>query len=481
MTADVASLSARDLGTAYRAGTLSPVEALQTLATRIGQLDPRLNAFAELRVDEALAEAEQRADELVRGHDRGPLHGVPVAVKELFDVAGLPTRYGSEVFLGHVATADAEVVARLKAAGAVVVGSTRSHEFAWGITSQHAAFGGVRNPHNLDRIPGGSSGGSAAAVAAGLVPLAIGTDTGGSVRIPAAFCGVAGLKATFARTPMRGLQALAPSCDHVGTFACAEFDALLGLDVMAGTDPADPGSMTRLAAERLAHTPTLAGVRLACPSDADLALLDGDYRHAFDRMLSVLDDAGVELRPVSMHGERAQAAYGPIQMAEAFHHHAHVLRTYPASDAYGADVRARLELAAKVTLDDYLAAALARQFLVRQAEIDLAGVDAVLSAISSGSPSLVTSPDVVEFRGHPTEFRRVVLGNTVVQNLAGMPAGTVHAGVDRFGVPIAFQLSATRGSEAVVTVLTDLVGRLMAENGVVRPAPDLAEAAAAGE
>jgi aspartyl-tRNA(Asn)/glutamyl-tRNA(Gln) amidotransferase subunit A len=478
MTVDVARLSVRDLGMAYRSGALSPVEALQSLAARIDQIDPQINAFAALRLNEALDESQQRTDELARNYDRGPLHGVPVAVKELFDVAGLPTRYGSEVFLGHVATVDAQVVANLKSAGAIVIGSTRSHEFAWGITSQHAVFGGVRNPYNLDRIPGGSSGGSAAAVAAGLVPLAIGTDTGGSVRIPAAFCGVAGLKATFARASTRGLMALAPSLDHVGVFAHHDHEALLCLDVMAGNDPADPRSMTKLASDRLVKTPPAARTRLGYPSDADLAGLSEDYREAFDRLLSVLSDAGIVLTQFPMRAEHARAVYGPIQMAEAFHHHAHVLRTYPTNRAaYGADVRTRLDTAAGVTLADYLDATLARQVLLRQIETDLAEVDALLTPISSGSPSLVTSPDVVEHRGHLIDLRQLVLGNTVAQNLAGMPASTIHAGTDPLGVPISFQLSAARGAEAAVTVLADLIGRLMADHGVVRQAPPLAATA----
>jgi aspartyl-tRNA(Asn)/glutamyl-tRNA(Gln) amidotransferase subunit A len=400
---------------------------------------------------------------------------VPVAIKEIFEVAGLPTRYGSEVFADHNATTDADVVARLKSAGAIVVGSTRSHEFAWGITSQHAVLGGVRNPYNVDRIPGGSSGGSAAAVAAGLVPLAIGTDTGGSVRIPAAFCGVVGLKATYARTSTEGLMPLARTLDHVGTFARDDLDALLCLDVMAAKNPADPRSMTGVASDRLARTTTPAGIRLACPSDADLAELGDDYRAAFDRLLSALAGAGTELRRFEMRGDSARAVYGPIQMVEAFHHHAHVLGTYPAQRAaYGPDVRARLDLAADVTLADYLDATVARQGLVRRIETELAEVDALLTPVSSDSPSLVTDPDIVEHQGRPTEFRHVVLGNTVVQNLAGMPAVTLPGGVDRYGVPISFQLSGARGSEAVVTVLAIVIGRLMAELGVVRQPPALA-------
>jgi Asp-tRNA(Asn)/Glu-tRNA(Gln) amidotransferase A subunit family amidase len=216
-------------------------------------------------------------------------------------------------------------------------------------------------------------------------------------------------------------------------------------------------------------------MRIGYPSDADLDELSDSYRAAFEQLLSALSDAGAELRQFAICGEHAQDVYRPIQMIEARHQHTHVLGTFPDHrDDYGPDVRARLDLSADVTLADYLDATLARQLLTRQVEAELESGAALLTPVSSGSPSRVSSPDVVEHRGRQLEFRRVVLGNTVVQNLAGLPAATVPGGVDEFGVPISFQLSAARGAEADVTALASLVVRLQAEQGVARPVPRVA-------
>ncbi|MDE0668511.1 MAG: amidase, partial [bacterium] len=208
---DVSGLSIARLGELYAAGEAEPSEVLAATLERIERLDGALGAFSEVTAERAVAEATERTEELRRGESRGPLHGVPVAIKELFDVAGAVGDYGSDVLAGRVPDADAESVRRLREAGAVIVGVTRSHEFGWGITSQHATRPSPRNPWNLERVPGGSSGGSAAAVAAGMVPAAVASDTGGSVRIPATYCGTAGIKPTLGRISRAGGAALAPT------------------------------------------------------------------------------------------------------------------------------------------------------------------------------------------------------------------------------------------------------------------------------
>ena len=193
--------------------------------------------------ERALDEARQRSDELSRGEWAGPLHGIPVAIKELFDVEGAIGCYGSTILARRIASSDAAAVARWRAAGAIVVGTTRSHEFGWGITTQHATLGSTLNPWNTDRVPGGSSGGSAAAVAAGMVPLALGSDTGGSIRIPACFCGIAGIKPTYGLVSKRGAVSLAPSLDHPGPLARTVTDLAIGLAAMAGYDASDPSTL----------------------------------------------------------------------------------------------------------------------------------------------------------------------------------------------------------------------------------------------
>ena len=262
---DASGLSAARLGSLYAAGETDPSEVLAATLERIDRLDGALGAFAEVTAERATAEAAERTAELRRGESRGPLHGVPVAVKELFDVAGAVGDYGSEVLAGRVPDADAELVRRLRAAGAVIVGVTRSHELGWGITSQHARRSSPRNPWNLNRVPGGSSGGSAAAVAAGMVPAAVASDTGGSVRIPATFCGVAGIKPTLGRISRTGGLALAPTLDTPGVVAGRVEDLWPMLAAMSGPHPGDPAALADplpVAVDPGSFAAGLAGVRV---------------------------------------------------------------------------------------------------------------------------------------------------------------------------------------------------------------------------
>ena len=227
------------LAAAIRDGKLSPREAVQAALERIERADPALNAFLTVRADEALAEAD------ALGPPSGPLHGVPIGVKDVIDVAGTRTTAASKVLADNVASADAIVVGRLRAAGAIVVGKLNTHEFAWGATTTSAAFGPARNPWDTERICGGSSGGSGAAVAADLVPGALGTDTAGSVRIPAAFCGVTGIRPTTGRVPNRGVIPVSWTYDTVGPLARTAEDCALLLEVLAGHDPLDSTSIDR--------------------------------------------------------------------------------------------------------------------------------------------------------------------------------------------------------------------------------------------
>jgi aspartyl-tRNA(Asn)/glutamyl-tRNA(Gln) amidotransferase subunit A len=227
-------LTARDLTKKYQDGSLTPSALTDELLSRIAELNPKVNAFIEVFEKEARAEAEQATRELRGRRARGALHGIPVAVKDLIDVAGHVTTSGAHKgFHPPPAREDAEVVQRLRAAGAVILGKTALHEWALGVTSNNAHFGPTRNPHDPSRIPGGSSGGSAAALAAGLCPLALGSDTGGSIRIPSALCGTVGLKPTYGRVSVKGVQPLSNSLDHVGPMANSVDDAFLLLEAIS--------------------------------------------------------------------------------------------------------------------------------------------------------------------------------------------------------------------------------------------------------
>ena len=242
VVSDAVHLSAGQLLAAYRALELSPVEAVDELADRIGELDPLVGAFTTLCLERAREEAQAAEAAYRRGDTDRPLLGVPIAAKDLFDSAGVRTTYGSPMFGDHVPAADAAALRLAREAGAILVGKTQTHEFAWGISSVNLLMGTSRNPWSPDRMSGGSSGGSAVALATHLVPLALGSDTGGSIRVPSAFCGTVGLKPTYGRISAAGVLPLARSLDHPGPMARTPADAGLLLAAIAGLDPHDPAT-----------------------------------------------------------------------------------------------------------------------------------------------------------------------------------------------------------------------------------------------
>jgi aspartyl-tRNA(Asn)/glutamyl-tRNA(Gln) amidotransferase subunit A len=415
----LADLSALELRARYTARELSPVEVLDDVAQRIAEREPELNAFITLTLDGAREQARAAEREYATG-DARPLAGIPLAVKDLFDTAGVRTTYGSRIFAGHVPDADAEAVRRVRAAGAVIVGKTLTHEFAWGITSVNPHFGPCRNPYDPERVPGGSSGGSAVALATGMCALALGTDTGGSIRIPAAFCGVSGLKPTYGRVSARGVFPLAPSLDHVGPMARTPADVRLLYDVLAAPAPASPAPRIAL-----------------CP-DLHRHLLDSDVQLAFDAAVAALD---AEIVEVPFPGaERIFPAFAELQHAEAAFSHAGL---FPArADEYGADVRARLQRAVTVTLHDYLAAAATRTQIVSAFARAFETADLILTPIAACAPATILDP--------PPDFRDRVLTYTVPQDMAGLPACAVPVGFDALGLPVGVQLTGPPGSEGRV-------------------------------
>jgi aspartyl-tRNA(Asn)/glutamyl-tRNA(Gln) amidotransferase subunit A len=324
-----------------REGTASSAELVEAALARVEALDGRLGAFVTLLAGQARAEAAARDRQRRRGEALGPLHGVPVAVKDLVDVAGAVTGAGSPKLERNVAARDAEVVARLRAAGAVVVGKTRTHEFAYGVLTP-----GTANPWDLARIAGGSSGGSAAAVAAGLVAAAVGTDTAGSVRIPAACCGVVGFKPTLGRVPAAGVWPLSWSCDHVGPIAGDVAAAALLFTVMAG-DPAP--------ARAAPPPPTAAaGPRIGRLAAETLGAVDPAVTAAVDALCDRLEAAGARVDEVRLPLGAARAAVAAIVLPEAAAAHAGLLAE-TGEDGYGARVLAALRLGQSALAGEYLA------------------------------------------------------------------------------------------------------------------------------
>lgn len=463
-------LTAGQLAQHFAAGTASPAEALDSVLARIAAADGHIGAFACMLEEQARARAAELTEELAQGHSRGPLHGVPVAIKELFDVQGAPGDYGSDVLAGRIADADAECVRRLRRAGAVIVGTTRSHEFGWGITTQHQVRGGTRNPWNLDRVPGGSSGGSGAAVAAGMVPAAVGSDTGGSIRIPACFCGVAGLKPTFGRIGRTGGVALAPSFDTVGALGRSIGDAALLVEAMSGPDRNDPdctGTGFRTA-DRLRSS--LDGFRVAtAPALIDIDLDDG-IAAVYGQALDSLERLGAELVEIDLPAaEEILEAFRPLQMAEAHHVHRSMGLFPDRADLYGPDVRSRLEAAADVSIGDYLTAQRERRRITAAFDRQLERVDGLISPISAVGPSRTDRPDEAVLNSQRVGMRDTVMRFTVPQNMTGLPAGIVRAGFDPDGLPVGVQLTASRGREGAVVAIA---AALQAELGPIGTAPE---------
>ena len=487
-------LTASQLAQHFAAGTASPAEALDSVLGRIAAEDGHIGAFACVLEEQARAQAAELTEELAQGHCRGPMHGVPVAVKELFDVRGAPGNYGSDVLAGRIADADAECVRRLRRAGAVIVGTTRSHEFGWGITTQHQTRGSTRNPWNLNRVPGGSSGGSGAAVAAGMVPAAVGSDTGGSIRIPACFCGVAGLKPTFGRIGRTGGVALAPSFDTVGALGRSIGDAALLVEAMSGPDRKDPdctgtgygtadrprpsltGAETATAASSEREVQplltSLDGIRVAtAPALIDIGLDDG-IAAVYGQALDSLEQLGAELVEIDLPAaEEILEAFRPLQMAEAHHVHQSMGLFPDRADLYGPDVCSRLEAAADVSIGDYLTAQRERRRITASFDRQLERVDGLISPISAVGPSRINRPDEAVLNGQSVGMRDTVMRFTVPQNMTGLPAGIVRAGFDPDGLPVGVQLTAGRGQESAVVAIATA---LQAELGPIGTAPDQA-------
>jgi aspartyl-tRNA(Asn)/glutamyl-tRNA(Gln) amidotransferase subunit A len=427
----VHELSARELQGAYAARELSPVEVVGALAQRREALAGALNAYVGHDAQGELAAAKQAERRYAAGAAVGPLDGVPIAVKDLIDTADLPTTYGSGMFRGHRPAADAPVVAAARRAGAIVAGKTATHEFAWGITTENPHFGACRNPWDRRRVPGGSSGGSGVAVASGQAPLAFGTDTAGSVRIPAAFCGVVGFKPTFGLLPVGGIFALAPSLDHVG---------------FLGRDPGDVADLFGALLPRAGRRALVAGPQDGAAPALDsrvgvldlpgASVLEAEVRRALDDAAGVVERLGARVDAVTLGGEddRTQAMRR-VQAVEAFRVH-HAAGLFPARAAeYGDDVRERLEMASALTLDDYLAGLEAMRRIREHAERLFDGVDLLVTPVAACAPPPI---------GQAADLRDHVLPHTVLQSLSGLPACVVRAGFDDDGLPVGMQLTGPR-------------------------------------
>jgi len=426
----------------YRQRKLSPVELTRFLLERINKLNAHLNAFITVSEELALQQAKRAESELVgkRGdksrRDRGPLHGIPISLKDNIYTAEVRTTAGSRVLRDFVALHDAPVVTALKEAGAVLLGKTNMHEFAYGTTSNNPHYGAVRNPWDVSRIAGGSSGGSAAALAAGLCYGSIGTDTGGSIRIPSSLCGVVGLKPGLGRVSTDDVVPLSPTLDFVGPLARSAEDAALLLEAIGVRGKGE----RRL---RLGRVPSSRSrrPRLGVPQEFFLEVLSPEVERAFQTALRTLEKGGARLKEVFLPLlPETEDAGNQIAWAEATHYHQHA-GWYPAhAEEYGEDVRKRLEKGTKVPAVAYLQALQLRdQFIaafhviLQEEELDALVVPTTpITATRVGEESVAIKGSI-----HPT--RALLLRLNRPANLAGVPAISVPCGLTENGLPVGLQ------------------------------------------
>ena len=398
---------------------------LETIASR----DHELNAFITILADTAREQAREADAEIAAGHHRGPLHGIPVSVKDLIDLKTFPTTAASRVRAGHRATTDAPVLARLREAGVIFIGKCNLHEFAFGTTGEESAYGPTRNPHGTDHSPGGSSSGSAVSVATGMAVGSIGTDTGGSIRIPAAACGVVGLKPTFGELTCDGVVPLAHTLDHVGPITRTVADAELLYRAMVGSPR--PPALRRSAAVRDT-------VRLGIPRRYFLELLDPRVRLVFEQAVDRLRSAGCLIDDVEIpHAEDIAPVYLNTVLAEAAAIHARTLKERPGD--YSQGVRLRLEMGQDVLAEDYARAQKEREVLRREVDAALDGRQALLlPTLPIPAPLLgartILVDDVTE------EVRALMLRLTQLFDLTGHPAVTIPCGSVGNGLPCGAQL-----------------------------------------
>lgn len=352
---DLTKLSMSEAGDLIRKRKVSPVELTKACLIRIERLNPALNCFITVTADTALAQAREAESEIQHGKWRGPLHGIPIALKDLFDTADVKTTAGSAQFKDRVPSEDAEVVRRLKAAGAVLLGKTNMVEFAYGSNSAVSYFGAVNNPWNLAFITGGSSSGSGAAVAAGLCFGALGSDTAGSVRIPAAICGIVGLKPTYGLVSNRGVIPLSWLLDHVGPMSRTVSDNALLLQVIAGYDPTEPASV-RLPIPNYSATlgQKTSALRVGVPREFFFQNLDAEVEQAITNALTVLRQLTAELKDVTLPSrpEEQESIRSTVRAAEAYSYHFELVSKTP--DLYQPETLARIRSGAEVTTRAYI-------------------------------------------------------------------------------------------------------------------------------
>lgn len=441
-----------EMAARIRRREVSPVELVRAALERLEALEPRLNAFVTVTPERALAEARAAEASLNRGRPVGPLHGIPIALKDLIATAGIRTTGGSRVLANHVPDHDATVVTRLRAAGAISLGKSQTHEFAFGPTTNNPHYGPCRNPWAPDRVSGGSSGGSGAAVAAGVAFMGMGTDTGGSIRIPAAACGIVGLKPTYGRVSRSGILPLSWSLDHAGPLTRSVADAALTLQVLAGPDPLDHTAAHAPIPDYLAAAEAgragLQGLRIGVAANWLANRVEPAVRDAVLTALRTIEGLGARVVEVELPpADTMMLVNRLIALAEAGAYHAAYLVSQ--ADEYGEDVRARMELGQMLLARDYLLGQRLRGELARSVNSLFRQVDLI------ASPTLpIVAPVIgqtnLEWPGGTETVAEALIRLTAPFNVTGHPAITLPCGLTPAGLPVGLQLAGRAFDEETV-------------------------------
>lgn len=427
-----------------RARKVSSLELVNAALERIERLNPSLNAFITVNADAARKEARIADLEIRAGKSRGPLHGIPITIKDNFLTKGVRTTAGSKILAGFIPGFDSHVVARLKHAGAISLGKTGLNEFAYGIHGQNPHYGDVHNPWDLSRTPGGSSSGSAASLAAGIGFASVGTDTGGSLRIPASFCGIVGCKPTFDLVSLAGVVPLAESLDHAGPLAPTVQDAAIVLSVIAGKYP--KGVLVPKVTQLRQNMPRR--FQIGWPANYFFDRVDSEVQLAIERAVNALESLGGRTEAISLPNaaESVQASTA-VGLVEASQYHV-AQKYFPQRAAdYSEDVRKRLDLGLEVKALAYLDAARVRRELTNDFDSAFERVDVIVApATACVAPRLGEA--VVEIRGEPVPLRGAVIDSNRPANFTGHPAISVPCGISPGGLPIGLQLIGPKWSEA---------------------------------
>ena len=421
------SVSLAELSRSIQSGAVSSEAVTERCLERIAQRDSAVNAFITVLADEARAQARAADQEIAAGRSRGPLHGVPISLKDLIDLRGTPTSAASRVRRGHVAARDSVVAARLRAAGAVFVGKTNLHEFALGTTNEDSAYGPVHHPLDHSRSPGGSSGGSAAAILSEMCYASIGSDTGGSIRIPSAACGLVGLKPAFGEIPIDGVVPLSRTFDHIGPLCRSVEDTAILHQTLAGESRPAPVTARELR-----------GLRLGVPRAYFFTLLDPEIAARFEEACARLMTAGVILEEVTIpHAADAPAIYVHVALPEAAACHAQTLESQPQD--YTPNVRLRLEMARYIMGEDYVRGMRGRDVLTREVNAALHGRDGLLLP-TLPVPAITLGAATVAVGTSEEPVRAITLRLTQPFNITGHPAMTMPCGRTAEGLPAGAQL-----------------------------------------